>query len=38
MTSVPESSELTEEEKGTVGLGNPPVLGDRPKRCCRVGD
>ncbi|HEX3198039.1 MAG TPA: ATP-binding cassette domain-containing protein, partial [Propionibacteriaceae bacterium] len=28
MTSIPESSELTEEEKGTVGLGNPPVLAD----------
>ena len=28
MTSIPESSQLTEEEKGTVGLGNPPVLAE----------
>src|SRR6476620_12621110 len=28
MTAIPESSELTEEEKDTVGLGNPPVLAD----------
>src|SRR4029453_4472345 len=28
MTTTPESSELTEEEKGAVGLGNPPVLAD----------
>jgi hypothetical protein len=28
MTTTPSSSELTEEEKGTVGLGNPPVLAD----------
>src|SRR5215218_8038611 len=28
MTSIPESSELTEDERDTVGLGNPPVLAD----------
>jgi fructose transport system ATP-binding protein len=28
MTTTPSSSELTEEEKGAVGLGNPPVLAD----------
>src|SRR5215204_2146398 len=28
MTTTPRSSELTEEEKSTVGLGNPPVLAD----------
>ena len=28
MTTTPRSSELTEEEKGTVGLGNPPLLAD----------
>jgi fructose transport system ATP-binding protein len=28
MTTTPSSSELAEEEKGAVGLGNPPVLAD----------
>ena len=28
MTTTPRSSELTEEEKGSVGLGNPPILAD----------
>ena len=28
MTTTPSSSELTEEEKGTVGLGNPPILAE----------
>ena len=28
MSTTPSSSELTEEEKGTVGLGNPPVLAN----------
>src|SRR6187431_105050 len=28
MTTTPSSSELTEQEKGTVGLGNPPVLAE----------
>ena len=28
MTSIPKSSELTEEERDTVGLGNLPVLAD----------
>ena len=28
MTTTPETSDLTDEEKGKVGLGNPPVLAD----------
>ena len=28
MTTIPPTSDLTEEEKGKVGLGNPPVLAD----------
>ena len=28
MSTTPSSSELTEEEKGTVGLGNPPLLAN----------
>ena len=37
MTTTPSSSELTEEEKSTVGLGNPPVLAD-PKDTARFAD
>ena len=36
MTTTPRSSELTEEEKGTVGLGNPPILAD-PKETVLSG-
>src|SRR6476660_595822 len=28
MTTTPETSDLTDEEKGKVGLGNPPVLAE----------
>ena len=38
MTTTPSSSELTEQEKGTVGLGNPPVLADPSDRSVTTGD
>ena len=33
MTSIPKSSELTEEERDTVGLGNRRYLPTRRIRC-----